>query len=436
MTGSASDPAHYQPHVRNKPRRKALAERYKDPDDPLKLVIVRDMWLTGFDAPPMHTMYLDKPMRGHGLMQAIARVNRVFRDKPGGVIVDYLGIATELQEAMRVYTASGSDEPVNWQAQAVELMLDKADVVRSLLHSVDYDRFFSGAPAERLSAIAWVADFIVGSDDRKKRYLEAVSALGKAFALAVPDEAALAIREEVALFQAVRAALVKHTPASGRSADQVEFAVKQLVSGAVASDGVVNLFDAAGLKAPNVGILDDEFLEDVRRLPQRNLALELLRKLLNDEIRARSGKNVVQSRSFAKLLEDTIHRYQNRTIDAAQVINELIDLAQEIRDAQAHGSELGLNEDEVAFYDALAANPSAKDIMGDARLATIALELLRSIKANVTIDWTVKQSARAKIRVLVKRILKQYGYPPDLTESATALVLEQAELIAAEWATV
>jgi type I restriction enzyme R subunit len=434
MTGSAGDPPHYQPHIRNKPRRKAIAERFKDPDNPLKLVIVRDMWLTGFDVPPLHTMYLDKPMRGHGLMQTIARVNRVFRDKPGGLIVDYLGLAVDLQEAVTQYTAAGSERPTAPQEEAVAFMLTQYEVVKAFFHGFNYTRFHSGAPAERLAVIPAAMEHILKQEDGKKRYMDFVARLSKAFALSIPDERALAIREDVAFFQAVRATFAKTTPVEGKAQEDLDTAIKQLVSQAVASPDVINIFAAAGLKSPDVSILSDDFLEDVRALPQKNLALELLRKLINDEIKTRSGKNAVQARSFADLLDKTIVRYQNRSIDAAQVIAELIDIAKEIRSSTQRGDTLGLSEEELAFYDALADNQSAKQIMGDRQLAVIAVDLVREVRANVTIDWTVKQSARAKIRVLVKRILRKYGYPPDLQEAATDLVLEQAELLAAGWA--
>jgi type I restriction enzyme R subunit len=433
MTGSASDPAAFQPHVRSKPRRKALAERFKKPEDPFRLVIVRDMWLTGFDAPPLHTMYIDKPMHSHGLMQAIARVNRVFRDKPGGLVVDYLGIAADLQQAISVYTASGNGRPALPQEEAIALMMDAFHVTSAFFHQFDYSRFFGGTPSERLSLIPNAIEHILKQPDGKKRFMEAITRLSKAFALSIPHERALAIREEVAFFQALRAIFAKNTPVEARAREDMDGAIKQLVSQAVTSQEVVNIFDAAGLKTPDISILSDEFLEDVRHLPQRNLALELLRKLLDDEIKARGRHNVVQARSFSEMLDKTIRRYQNRTIDAAQVITELIDIAKEIRDARYRGEELGLSEDEMAFYDALAENESAREVMGDKQLAVIALELLRAVRANVTIDWAVKQGARAKIRVLVKRILRQYGYPPDLQDAATDLVLEQAELIAREW---
>ncbi|MBE2269343.1 MAG: type I restriction endonuclease subunit R [Anaerolinea sp.] len=434
MTGSADDPAEYQPHSRNKPRRKALAERFKDPADSLKLVIVRDMWLTGFDAPPLHTMYVDKPMRGHGLMQAIARVNRVYKDKPGGLIVDYLGIAPDLQAAVATYTASGSGSPTKPFDEAISVMLDQFSITKAMFHGFNYDRFFNGTPAQRLAVIPAGMEHILTLLNGKKRYLDAVTRLSKAFALAMPDGAALDIRDEVAFFQAVRSAFVKLTVVEGRSQEDLDNAVKQLVSEAVAAPEVISIFEAAGLQAPNISILSDQFLHKVQELPQKNLALELLRKLLSDEIKARSRQNVVKARSFAALLEDAIRRYQNQAVDTAEVISELIEIAREVRKASEQGEQLGLSPEELAFYDALAANQSAVDVLGDRNLAIIAHELVKTVRDSVSIDWTVKQSARAKIRVLVKRILKKYGYPPDLQEAATTTVLEQAELFASEWA--
>jgi type I restriction enzyme R subunit len=435
MTGSAGDPTHYQMHVRNKARRKALSDRFKDPHDPLKLVIVRDMWLTGFDAPVMHTMYVDKPMRGHSLMQAIARVNRVFKDKPGGLIVDYLGIAADLQEAVDVYTQEGGQGlPAEDLERVIGVMLDQYHIVAAMFHHFDYSQFITGDPSHRLSMIPDAMEHILQQRDGKRRFVDAVGKLSQAFALAVPADETVDIREEVAFFQSVRAAFTKSTPLDGRAREDVDSAVKQLVSQAVASQDVIEIFGAAGLKRPDVSILSDEFLDEVQHMPQKNVALELLRKLLDDEIRARSGKNVVQARSFADMLEQTIRRYQNRTIDAAEVITELIDIAKEIRDAAKRGEELGLNDEEIAFYDALAENESAVEVMGDQQLAVIALELVKAVRDNVTIDWMVKQGARAKMRVLVKRILRKFGYPPDLEEAATDLVLQQAELLARQWA--
>ncbi len=384
--GSASDVPAFRPHVRTKARRKTLAERFKDPSDPMKLVIVRDMWLTGFDAPPLHTMYIDKPMRGHGLMQTIARVNRVFRDKPGGLIVDYLGIATDLQQAITQYTAAGSDRPAAQQEEAVIVMLTQHDITRAFFHGFDYSAFHGGTPTERLTVILHAMEHILTQEDGKKRYMELVTRLSKAFTLSIPDDRALAIRDEVAFFQVVRATFAKTTFTEGRDQEDLNSAIKQLVSQAVTSPNIINLLEAAGLKSPDISILSDEFLEDVRQLPHKNLALELLRKLINDDIKTRSSKNAVQARSFADLLDKTILRYQNRSIDAAQVIAELIDIAREIRESNQRGTELGLNEEELAFYDALAVSESAKQVMGDRQLAVIAVELVQQVRSNVTID--------------------------------------------------
>jgi type I restriction enzyme R subunit len=434
MTGSASDPQSLQPHIRNKARRKAIAERFKTYDDPLQLVIVRDMWLTGFDVPPLHTLYVDKPMGGHNLMQAIARVNRVFRDKPGGLVVDYLGIATELQKAVQAYTSAGSPKPTTYQREAVDAFLNQLEIARGYFHRFDIEPFFTGTPAQRLNLIPAAEEHVLSEgEERKKTFLSAIAALTKLFALAVPDEAVLEAREEVAFYQAVRAALVKHTITGERPFEELHLAVKQIVSEAVSSDGVIDVFGAAGLKSPDVSILSDEFLEGVRHLPHRNLALELLRKLLNDEIKARGQSNVVRSRAFSERLQEIILAYQNRTIDGSQVIAELIGLAKDIRDDTQRGVELNLTPTEMAFYDALAENKSAVEVMGDKRLAVIAAELVMHVRQNVTVDWSVKETARAKLRVLVKRILRQFGYPPDLEEAATKLVLQQAELMAAVW---
>jgi len=374
-------------------------------------------------------------MRGHGLMQSIARVNRVYQDKPGGLIVDYLGIATDLQEAMANYTRSGGRQlPAQNQAQAVALMKTNHERVRHFFHTLDYSKFFDGTPAERLAVIPRAMEHVLQQQDGKKRYMDAVTRLSKAFALSMPDQAALDIRDDVAFFQAVRASFAKHTPVDGKSREDMEGAIKQLVSRAVASDEVINIFDAAGIKTTDVSILSDEFLSEIHAMEHKNLALELLRKLLQDEIRARARTNLVQARSFEQLLEDALLRYTNRTIDATEVIGELVHLAKDIREAGQRGEKLGLATEELAFYDALADNESAVEVMGDETLAIIARELVRQVRKNVTIDWTVRQSARARIRLIVKRILRKHGYPPDLQAKATATVLEQAELLAAEWA--
>jgi len=435
MSGSASDEKAWQPHIRTKLASEAIAKRYKDPSDGLKLVIVRDMWLTGFDCPSMHTMYLDKPMNGHNLMQAIARVNRVFKDKPGGLVVDYLGIADALKHALHTYTASGGKGQATVdQEQAAAVMLEKYEVVCDLLHGFDYKAVLSAAPAQRMAGVAQAMEFVLGLDDGKTRYVQAVSDLSKAFALAVPHTQAMAIRDEIGLFQEIRSALVKVTMAeSERSPDDMESAIRQLVSRAVYSTEVVDIFAAAGLEKPDISILSDEFLADVQQLPQRNLALELLKKLINDEIKTRMRKNVVQARSFAEMLEQAVRKYQNRAIEAAQVIDELIRIAKEMREAQSRGEEMGLTDDEVAFYDALAENASAKQVIGDDKLRFLAQELVRRVKQSVTIDWQVRENARAQIRVMVKRILREHGYPPDLQQRATELVLQQAEVLCKDW---
>jgi type I restriction enzyme, R subunit len=435
MTGSASDPLEWQDHIRNKAAREDLARRFKDPGDPFRIVIVRDMWLTGFDAPSLHTMYADKPMRSHGLMQAIARVNRVFKDKPGGLVVDYLGLADQLRRAMAVYTESGGQgaTAIN-QAEAVDLMLEKYDVCQGIFHGFDWSAWTSGAPQERLSLLPAAQEHVLAQEDGKSRLLKAVTELSKAFALAVPREEALAIRDDVGFFQAVRAALTKHTPEDGRSPDLMDEAIKQLVSKAITAGEVIDVFSAAGLRKPDISILSDEFLAEVRGMPQRNLAVETLRKLLEGEIKTRRGKNVVQARSFADLLETAIRRYQNRAIETAAVIEELIALAKEMREADRRGEELGLSEDEVAFYDALEVNDSAVQVLGDETLRKIAQELVQAVRNNVTIDWTLRESVRANMRVTIKRILRRYGYPPDKQEKASQTVLEQAEVLAREWA--
>ena len=435
MTGSASDPIEWQKHIRNKARREVLANRFKDPKDPLKIVIVRDMWLTGFDVPPLHTMYVDKPMRDHGLMQSIARVNRVFKDKPGGLIVDYLGLAEELRSALAAYTESGGkgDAALD-QEQAVAVMLEKHEICCGLFHRFDWSRWTSGTPAERVSLLPAAQEHILAQRDGKERTLQAVTELSKAFALAVPHPKALAIGDDVGFFQAVRAALAKDTTTDRKPEDLLDHAIRQIVSRAVASDQVIDIFSAAGLKKPDISILSDEFLAEVQAMPQRHLAVELLRKLLNDEIKTRSRKFLVQSRSFAEMLERSIRAYQNRALDTVQIIEELVKLAQEMRQANQRGEALRLTEDELAFYDALEVNDSAVKVLGDETLKTIARELVDTVHRNATIDWTVRESARAKLRVMVRRLLRKYGYPPDKQEKATQTVLEQAELIAKDWA--
>ncbi len=434
MTGSAADPADWQPHIRNKQRREFLAKRFRDPSDPFKIVIVRDMWLTGFDCPSLHTMYLDKPMRGHALMQAIARVNRVFRDKPGGLVVDYLGLAHELKAALATYTESGgTGRTAISQEEAVAVMLEKYEVCCDLFHGFDWSRWKTGTPEEWLSLIPAAQEHVLALEDGKNRLLAAVRDLSQAFALAVPHEEALRIRDDVAFFQAVRAALAKRAPGEPNSEEELDLAIRQIVSRAVAPEGVLDLFAAAGLKKPDISILSDEFLAEVRGMPHKNLAVEVLRKLLQGEIRARMQRNVVRARSFAEMLEQAVRRYQNRAIDAVQVIEELIALAKEMRAADRRGEQLGLSEEELAFYDALETNDSAVKGLGEPTLKRIAQELVQTVRDNVTIDWTLRENVRAQLRVLVKRILRKHGYPPDKQEKAAEVVLEQARALSGLW---
>ena len=434
MTGSASDPTEWQRHIRNKKRRERLAKRFRDPSDPLDFVLVRDMWLTGFDAPSLHTMYVDKPMRGHGLMQAIARVNRVFRDKPGGLVVDYLGLAHELKQALATYTESGgTGRTALDQEDAVAVMLEKYEICCGLLHGFDWSAWTTGLPADRLALLPAAQEHILAQPDGKDRFVAAVRELSEAFALAVPHSETRRIRDDVAFFQAVQSVLVKRAAAAARPEEELDHAVRQLVSRAVASEGVVEIFAAAGLDKPDISILSDEFLAEVRGMPHRNLAVELLQKLLKGELTARWRKNLVQARSFAEMLEQTLRRYQNRAIEAAQVIEELIELARNMREANARGEELGLTDDELAFYDALETNDSAVQVLGDETLRDIARELVEKVRNNLTIDWTLRENVRAKLRVLVKRTLRKHGYPPDKREKATKMVLEQAEHLSAAW---
>ena len=434
MSGSASDDSEWQQHIRNKAGREALAKRFKDPNDPLKLVIVRDMWLTGFDAPCLHTMYIDKPMRGHGLMQAIARVNRVFKDKPGGLVVDYLGLADQLKLALHTYTESGGKgKTAVDQEEAVALMLEKYEVCCALFHGFDWSAWGSDSATDQLSILPAAQEHILAQENGKQRLTQAVTELSKAFALAVPHPEAVRIRDDVGFFQAVKAALAKSTGAGQKSPEELDHAIRQIVSKAVSSDEVVDVFAAAGLKNPDISVLSDEFLAEVQGMEHKNLAVEVLQKLFNNEIKAKSKKHLVKSRSFSEMLEQSVRRYQNRAIEAAQVIEELIELAKEMRAAHARGEELGLSDDEVAFYDALEVNDSAVQVLGDDTLRDIARELVQTIRRNVTIDWTVKESVRAKMRVMVKRILRKHGYPPDKQEAATKTVLEQAELLSDLW---
>ena len=435
MTGSASDPLDWQQHIRNKPRREGLAQRFRDPDDSLRVVLVRDMWLTGFDAPSLHTMYVDKPMRGHGLMQAIARVNRVFKDKPGGLVVDYLGLANDLKQALATYSESGGKgRTAVDKDEAVAVMQEKYEICCALFHGFDWKKWTTGTPQERLGLLPAAQEHVLAQEDGKQRCLSAVLELSQAFALAVPHAETIRIRDDVGFFQTVRVGLLKRTDPDSRPEEELDLAVRQIISRAVASEGVTDIFSAAGLAKPDISVLSDEFLAEVKGMPHRNLAVELLQKLLNGEVSKRRRKNVVQARSFAEMLEQTLRRYQNRAIEAAQVIEELIGLAKDMREANERGERLGLSEDELAFYDALETNDSAVQVLGDETLRDIARELVNTVRRNVTIDWTLRENVRAHLRVLVRRILRRHGYPPDKQEKATQTVLEQAEVLSEGWA--
>jgi type I restriction enzyme R subunit len=447
MTGSAADPQAWQRHIGTKGRRDLLAKRAKDPKDSLKLVIVRDMWLTGFDAPSMHTMYVDKPMKGHGLMQAIARVNRVFRDKPAGLVVDYIGIAQNLKNALGQYSGSDQRQAGIDEAEAVAVLLEKFEVVKAMYHGFDYARGLAGTGHERLVVLAEAIEWILEqqheavaretSEDGKRRenrrYQDGVLALSKAFALASASDEARAIRDEVGFFQTVRAALVKSAEGAGTTGADREFAIQQILDRAVVSTEIVDILAAAGITTPDISILSDEFLAEVQQLDKKNLALEALEKLLNDEIRSRSKTNVVETQRFSERLEAAIARYHTNAISTVEVLQELIELAREVRAARRRGEDEGLSQDEIAFYDALAESESAVELMGNDSLKVIAHELLVSLKGSVTVDWSHRESARARMRVLVKRILRKHGYPPDLQDAAVQTVLRQAEALSASW---
>ena len=432
MTGSASDKALLKPHIYTREVRKQLEKRFKDPADPFKIVIVRDMWLTGFDAPCLHTMYVDKPMRGHNLMQAIARVNRVFKDKPGGLVVDYIGIANELKAALASYTqAHGRGKPTIDAHEALAVLQEQMDVLHSMLHGVDYSGFRTNA----WKLLPTVADHILGLEDGKKRFADAVLAASKAFALCCTLDEALAYRDELAFLQAIKAALTKHAGTDRKLTDeQKEHALRQIISRAVVSDEVIDIFSAAGLKRPDISVLSDEFLEDVRQMKERNLAVELLERLLKGEIKSRFKTNVVQSAKFSELLQQSLTRYRNRAIETAQVIEELIEMAKKFQEAAQRGERLGLSQSEVAFYDALATNEAAVRELGDETLKKIAVELTQSLRRSVTVDWAKRETVRAKLRVMVRTLLRRYKYPPDRQEEATETVLRQAEELTAEWA--
>ena len=435
MTGSASDPTNWQGHIRNKARREALAKRFRNASDPLQIVLVRDMWLTGFDAPSLHTMYVDKPMRGHGLMQAIARVNRVFKDKPGGLVVDYLGLSHELKQALATYTESGgTGETAVDKGEAIAVIIEKYEVCLAMLHGFDFAKWATGTPKDRLALLPAAQEHILAQENGKDRFIRAVRDLSRAFALAVPSDETMRIRDDLGFFQNIQSVLAKRAAAEARPEEELEQAVRQIISRAVAPEGVIDIFAAAGLQKPDISILSDEFLAEVRGMEQRNLAVELLHKLLKGEVASRRRKNVVQARSFSEMLEEAVRRYQNRAVEAAQVIEELIELAREMRAANARGEELGLTDDEMAFYDALETNDSAVQILGDETLCEIARELVGTVRRNITIDWTLRENVRANLRRLVRRVLRKYGYPPDKQEKATQTVLEQAEALSGEWA--
>ena len=437
MTGSASDPASFQKHLRSKIRQKAIEKRFKNPDDPLHMVIVRDMWLTGFDVPCAHTLYLDKPMKGHTLMQAIARVNRVFEDKPGGLVIDYLGLAEHLRRAVGQYGGKEGDRPGVPVEEALEVLSEKFEVVKAMYHGFDYSGYFTTNAKTRLSTLAAGADYVLGLNDGKKRYLDAMSKLNKSAGIAIHLEGARKYRDEVGYFQAVQKNIMKYTPGpGGQSKEELNLAIRQIVSKAITSDEVIDIFAAAGLRRPDISILSDEFLETVRKSPYKNLQIELLKKLINDEIRTQTRRNVIQARKFSEMLERTIIAYQNRTLEAAEIILELIKLATEMRDAPKRGDALGLTEDELAFYDALAAHGNVREVMGDEVLAEISHDLVDAIRNSVTIDWTQKEAVRARMRTKIKRLLRKHGYPPDKREEAVITVITQAESVCRDWASV
>ena len=434
MTSSSSDGAAIQKHHTTKAQRKALALRLKDENDPLKIVIVRDMWLTGFDAPCLNTMYIDKPMKDHSLMQAIARVNRVFKDKPGGLIVDYIGIATNLKKALGFYAESGGKGvPAETHQKAVEIMLEKVEVVRGILHGFDYSTFFSSVVKDKLSLILKAEDFILGVEDGKNRYVREVSLLGQAYALAKPDPATFENAEEIAFFQAVKARLTKFETGGNGKDESYDSVIRNIVNSAIASDQVVDIFSAAGLEKPELSILSEEFLKEIEGMKYKNVAIELLKKLLSDEIRLRSKHNLAKSKTLMEMLDGALKRYQNNLLTTAEIIEELIRIAREINASDKRGKDMGLSEDELAFYDALETNNSAIKVLGDDQLREIAREIADKVRKNATIDFAIKETARARIMVIVRRILNKYGYPPDKQPAAIELVMKQAENLADVW---
>ncbi|GAL00509.1 type I restriction-modification system restriction subunit R [Nonlabens ulvanivorans] len=462
MTAAASDGPKMVKHHTTKQERRALAERMKDPNDELKLVIVRDMWLTGFDAPSMHTLYIDKPMKGHNLMQAIARVNRVYKDKPGGLVVDYLGIASDLKKALAFYSDSGGKgDPTVAQDQAVAILLEKIEIISQMFlekpengyskefinlaaepsapyigkdRGLIYEEYFTADTRTKLKIILVAEEHILSIEDGKKRFIREVTAMSQAFAIAVPHDEAMDVKDEVSFFQAVKARLSKFdATGTGRSDDELETAIRQVIDEALVSDKVIDVFDAAGIKKPDISILSEDFLMEIKGMQHQNIALETLKKLLNDEIKTRSKTNLVQSKSLMEMLENSIKKYQNKVLTAAEVIQELIELAGQIRESDKRGETLGLSDYELAFYDAVAKNGSAKEILGDEVLKKLAIYLVETVRNNATIDWTIKESVKAKLKVMVKRALRKFGYPPDQQKLATETVLKQAELLADFW---
>ena len=434
MTAASSDGAKISKHHTTKEQRRTLAERMKNPDDELQLVIVRDMWLTGFDAPSMHTLYIDKPMKGHNLMQAIARVNRVYKDKPGGLIVDYLGIAADLKKALAFYAdAGGKGDPTTIQEQAVQLMLEKLEVVAQMYHGFEYETYFDADTSKKLSLILAAEEHILGLDDGKKRYINEVTALSKAFAIAIPHDQAMDAKDEVSFFQAVKARLAKFDGTeSGKTDEEIETTIRQIIDKALVSEKVIDVFDAAGIKKPDISILSEEFLMELKGMEHKNVALEVLKKLLNDEIKSRAKKNLVQSRTFLEMLENSIKKYHNKILTAAEVMDELIKLSKDIVEMDNEAKHMGLTDFEYAFYTAVANNDSARELMQQDKLRELAVVLTETIRQNASIDWTIKESVRARLKVAVKRILRKFGYPPDMQMLATETVLKQAEMIANE----
>lgn len=434
MTSASSDGPELAKFHTTKDQRRMLAERMKDPNDELELVIVRDMWLTGFDAPSMHTLYIDKPMKGHNLMQAIARVNRVYKDKPGGLIVDYLGIASDLKKALAFYSdAGGKGDPAVAQEQAVTLMLEKIEVISAMYHGFPYEDYFDADTSKKLSIILAAEDHILGLEDGKKRYIDEVTALSKAFAIAIPHDQAMDAKDEISFFQAVKARLAKFdSTGSGKTDEEIETTIRQVIDQALVSDQVIDVFDAAGIKKPDISILSDDFLMELKDMQHKNVALEVLKKLLNDEIKSRSKSNLVQSKKLLEMLELSINRYHNKILTAAEVIDELIHLSKDIVELDSEPKKLGLTEYEYAFYTAVSNNDSAKELIQQERLRELAVELTNTIQQNASIDWNIKESVRAKLKVAVKRLLRKYGYPPDMQLIATETVLKQAEMLANE----